>query len=442
VYVESLQEAVTSGDLNVLIVERQTKGGTVRRLKGVLFLLALLITGQVVAQETITVITASSALPKWEIAARVAEEKLGIHIDIVSQGYNETRQKIVTALAAGSSAYDIIITDTIWLPEFAEAGWLIPLDDRITKAYWEDGTEAWQQLASYKGDVYLIGAGYNAKIMLVNTNLLNQAGFDNPATTWEELVQQAKEMQRLGLVQYGIAWGWTEAEGLVCDYTLLLNAFGGKFQDANGNWVVNSEEAIQTLQFMVDTLHTDKVADPASVTLSDREVLQQFLAGDIPYVLSWTFGWSWAMDPNRSHVVDAAQITLIPGTRIAGTRSSTTGGGSGYGISAFSRNKDLAWEVLQIYGSPEVEFEFAKEIHLMAFTRKSVALNPEYLEMMPEAEIFLEQLKYNYSRPKFPQYAEFSAILQRQIHRALLREVSPKEALDEAQQQIMELIGL
>jgi len=393
------------------------------------------------AAETVTVITASSALPKWEVAARIIEERLGIHVDIVSQGYNETRQKIVTALAAGSPAYDIIITDTIWLPEFAEAGWLIPLDDRISKAYWEDGTEAWQQLASYQGDVYLIGAGYNAKIMLVNMDLLNRAGFDSPATTWEELVAQVKAMQEAGIVRYGIAWGWSEAEGLICDYTLLLNAFGGKFRDDSGNWVINSDEAVRTLQFMVDTLYTDKIADPASITLSDREVLQQFLAGDIAYVLSWTFGWSWAMDPNRSRVVDSAQITLIPGTRFAGTRSSTTGGGSGYGISAFSRKQDLAWQVLQIYGSPEVEFRFAQELHLMAFTRKSVALNPEYLELMPEAAIFLEQLQYNYPRPKFPRYAEFSAILQRQIHRALAGEVSPKNALDEAQRLILELVG-
>lgn len=388
--------------------------------------------------ETVTVITTTSALPKWELAARLVKEKLGIDLDIVSQGYNETRQKIVTAMAAGSSVYDIVLVDTIWLPEFVEAGWLVPIE--VAPEYWADGTEAWQQVTVYDDQIWLIGAGFNAKFMLVNKRLLQMAGFVNPPTTWEEFIQQALQMKRMGVVKYPIAWGWAEAEGLVCDYTILLAAFGGTYQDESGRWRINSAPALKALSFMVDTLHTYELAHPSSVILDDRAVMELFLNGDVAYVLTWTWGWTWAKDPNRSKVVDDVEPVLIPGTSFANTRSSTTNGGSGYGISAFSRKKDLARKVLDVYGSPETEMLFATELNMMEFTRKSVAQNPTYLAKFPFAAFFLEQLKYNYPRPRHPRYSEISSTLQRQIHRALLQEITPTDALSEAQRLVSGLV--
>lgn len=387
--------------------------------------------------ETITVITTTSALPKWELTARLVKEKLGIDLDIVSQGYNETRQKIVTAMAAKSSVYDIVLVDTIWLPEFVEAGWLVPLE--ISPEYWEDGTEAWQQVTQYKGHVWLIGAGFNAKFMLINKQLLEAAGFSQPPATWEEFIEQALRMKQMGVVEYPVAWGWAEAEGLVCDFTVLLAAFGGSYQDESGNWRIYSEPAVKALRFMTDTLTVHKIAHPSSVILDDRAVMELFLNGDVAYVLTWTWGWTWAKDPARSKVVDYVEPALIPGTLYANTRSATTNGGSGYGISAFSRKKQLAREVLEIYGSPETEYLFAAELNMMEFTRKSIATSPEYLEKFPFAAFFLEQLKYNYPRPRHPLYSEISNILRRQIHRALLGETTPEEALLEAQRLISEL---
>ena len=133
-------------------------------------------------------------------------------------------------------------------------------------------------------------------------------------------------MQEKGIVKYGIAWGWAQAEGLICDYTIILNSFGGEFFDNDGKIVLDTPEARAALQFMYDSIYTHGIADPASTSLTDREVMSLFLNEDIAFVINWDFGWTWSQDPAQSRVIDATRVGLIPGTDKKA--SSTTGGGS------------------------------------------------------------------------------------------------------------------
>ena len=52
--------------------------------------------------------------------------------------------------------------------------------------------------------------------------------------------------------------------------------------------------------------------------------------------------------------------------------------------------------------------------------------------MIQDFSVYGEQFNYLVTRPQLVSYARTSDILQTHLHRALLRKVSPKEAMDAA----------
>ncbi len=387
----------------------------------------------------VAVIVSSEVVPVWEHAAQLFKEKTGGDLEIVSQGYNETLQKIVTSQAAGSTAYDIAKVDTIWVAQFAKSGFLVPLDSYVSKEFIDDTLAASAEQMRYEGQLWALGGGYNAKFLYYNAKLLHDAGFSEPPRTWEELVRQSKAIQSKGLAKFGTAWGWAQAEGLVADFTLLLNDFGGKYRDPAGRWQLNGPAAVRTLTFMRDMLATDKVADPSSVTLTDRDVVTLFIEGRIPFLVSWTFAWAWSQDPSRSKIPYDTRIALVPGSAEAHTVSSSTGGGSGHGILKNSRQKDRAAQLLRIYVSPEMQRWAITTLKLDQITSPSVLRDPQLVRRAPELADFAKQYRYVYPRPILPWYSQWSSVVQLDLHKAFVGEMSPRQALDDAQHQVEEL---
>lgn len=383
-------------------------------------------------QDGLVVVSPESHVPFFEYIADQFEERYGVPLIIVSQAYDLTHEVIVTAAAGGNTGFDVAVIDTIYVANYALSGVVEPLDNFAGPEYFADFTESSMDMMTYNGRPYALGGGYNYKYFYYNDRILREAGFNAPPRTWDELVEMSRVIQEKGLARYGIAWGWSQAEGLVCDFTVLLYAFGGEYQDASGRWTIDTPEARAALQFMYDTIHTYKVADPASTSLSDREVMSLFMKGDVAFVINWDFGWVWARDPQRSLVVDDVRAGLIPGTdkRV----SATTGGGSGPAIMAGSQKKDLAWGLLELYVAPENQIGFLRDIESLRITRKSLSNLPE-LQQEP-FRTMLEQQKYAYPRAKVAWYPQFSRVLQTELHRALTGQKPVTQALADAQAQI------
>ena len=68
-----------------------------------------------------------------EATAKFTEET-GVAVEIEAVNYQTMHEKIVTEMTADKSSYDVVICDHTWIGEFAEAGWVIPLDDYIAES--------------------------------------------------------------------------------------------------------------------------------------------------------------------------------------------------------------------------------------------------------------------------------------------------------------------
>ena len=98
---------------------------------------------------------------------------------------------------------------------------------------------------------------------------------------------------------------------------------------------------------------------------------------------------------------------------------------------AHSKRKAAAWKLLEYMASPAWQTKAA--IVTGNYPILSSLYDDQVLQQrIQDFPVYGEQFKYLVTRPQLVSYARVSDILQTHLHRALLRKVRPKDAVDAA----------
>jgi multiple sugar transport system substrate-binding protein len=380
-------------------------------------------------------IVTSTYGPSLEAFAKDWTRQTGVPADVISQSYDTTYTKIVTALAGGSPT-DIVIVDSIWTAGFVQAGFLQPLDKFIGDVA-KDLVPVSIQQRMIGDKVYSMPISNEAKFFYYNADILKAGGYDRPPRTWEEVTKISMELRDKKLVKAGAIWGWQQSEGLVCDYAALVHGLGGKLVDDKDQWVVNQGAGVKALEFMVEQLKSG-AADPSSISLSDRQVVDSFSAGEHAFLISWSFALGALNNPTNSKVVDKIRIDLIPGFAAANTASTSVVGGSGFGITAGTKHADWAWDLIRFSTDKTRQVEIFK-IRSNVPVWKELYRDPAVTKAYPYISQMERQFEHATWRPNIPNYAEMSSVLQLHIHKALSGQSTPQQALDQARREMAKI---
>ncbi|MCX7595781.1 MAG: extracellular solute-binding protein, partial [Fischerella sp.] len=124
-------------------------------------------------------ITAPDAQPWRQGLIRDFEVKNpGIRINLV-EGPNATNlleDLYTSSFILGESPYDLVNMDIIWTPKFAAAGWLLPLDDRISKQELAAFSPKDVEGGRYQGKLYRIPMRSDVGMLYYREDLLKAAG--------------------------------------------------------------------------------------------------------------------------------------------------------------------------------------------------------------------------------------------------------------------------
>ena len=345
--------------------------------------------------------------------------------------YNARLDKINTAVNGGGG-FDVVQMDTIWTAQFASAGWVDDLTDRITDTIKKDVPESSLSAVTYQGKLYGMPLFNSAKHLFYNAKLIKDAGFDKPPTTLDEFVAQAKATTKSG--QWGSVWGWKQAEGLICDWiAIMFTKKGAQILDGNGKAVFNTMGGTEALQWMVDLLYTHKVADPASLEYTEDDVKKAFFTGTVALTYNWEGVLPDGNDPAKSKAAPNVKIGLLPGT--ADVKSSSINGSEGWAILKNAKNKEAAWKLLEYMASPAWQKKaavIAGDYPILS----SLYSDPDLAKQVQDFPLYGEQFKYLATRPQVANYAQASDIIQKHMHEALLQKVDPKAAMDAAADEV------
>jgi multiple sugar transport system substrate-binding protein len=391
---------------------------------------------------TIHVITMDQAAMSTSQFDEVAKEfeaaNPNIKVEMTYVPYEQVHDKIVTGMAASPPAYDVIMVDVIWYDEFVKAGYLADVTDRVTPDQRQNIFPTAWNVVTRNGKAYGMPWLLDTKYLYYNTDILKQAGFDNPPATWEELLTQAKAVKDQGLVEFPIVWSWAQAEAAICDFTVLLYGNGGQFLDASGQPTFNNDKGVEVLTWMKQTID-DGLSNPASVSDLENNVLDVMNQGKAAFSLNWLFAYdvsNFAAD--QSQVMGQVGITTIPVFQsMAGTlKSASVDGSTGFSVTATSANVDAAWKYIEYLTSEPTQMKYSSNM-LPVWSTAYQGNNLATLENATKGgsvtvPIFEEQFKYAVLRPNIPYYQEGSTALQLALQQALTGQSSPKDALDAA----------
>ncbi|MDQ6817528.1 MAG: extracellular solute-binding protein [Actinomycetota bacterium] len=343
--------------------------------------------------------------------------------------YEALHDKIVAAAPAGT--YDVVLGDVIWPPEFGSKGIVKDISSLLSGLPTSQIFPGALAMANYKTKYYGMPWILDTKYMYANGSMLKKAGI-SPAelTTWDGVVAALKKIKSKGVVRYPWLGSWSQAEAVVCDYAQLLGAFGGKFLDASGKPTFQTGGGLKALEFM-KMLLDQGLADPASTSSLEADVLKAFAQGKIAMNLNWTFQLAAALDPKQSNVTkDDVMIMHTPASS-AGGPAPGCNGGQPVMITTGSKHPNEAWEYIKFITSQTTQNGFVKDslpIWAASYNDATVVQNAGS-QLVSVAKT---QLPNMILRPQVPNYNAASQALQVQIQNALLGRKSPKDALNAA----------
>lgn len=372
---------------------------------------------------TITWATIAGFYTDWaEEVAKDYEAATGNKVNVVDIDFPQLYEKEVLEMVGGTGAYDIITYDVGWKAEFANNGYLAPLDDYIAASdpaeiQFEDVAPALVELTTgWKGNVYGLPYYTFTMGMFYRCDL-----YENPD---EMAAFEAKYGYPLDVPQTydqmaDIAEFFTRKAGdTLAGQTLEEDFYGiglmaGRFphiQDeimsiawTNGGGLINDDGTVNTpavteaTDFYVNELLP--YAPPGALTSAYDEVMGQMRQG----IIAQTAAFYLDQWPNA-----VKTETEVPGSEVCAAASPgahTWVGAFGLGLSVDSKHPDAAWEFLKFLSGPYAQRKFAEGGGTT--TRMSILTDPEILanrEAAGHFPVLVDVLDHAYESKFYPNY--------------------------------------
>jgi multiple sugar transport system substrate-binding protein len=345
-----------------------------------------------------------------------------VEIRSVPDAADQQHQLYVQWLNAHAPEPDVLQLDVIATPEFAAAGWILPLDPfhPATDEFFPVTIDA----NRWKGTLYALPWFVDVAMLYWRTDLLNEA----PAT-FDEVSSVVARAQREHGLPFGFVWSGARYEGLVTVFLEYLHGFGGRFFDAAGRVAVDSEAGIRGLTALSDAVHRDRISPADVLAWQEEQTRFAFQSGKSVVMRNWPYAYPLLGDRSASTVAGKFAVALMP--HASGGTSVATLGGQQLAINARTRHPELAYALLQFLTSPEQMLERARTAG--EYPSRPALYDADELATLgaPPGQI-RRIIEHAVPRPITPVYAELSELLQINLHSALTRQQEPAAALHEA----------
>ncbi|MBI4833767.1 MAG: ABC transporter substrate-binding protein [Planctomycetes bacterium] len=347
---------------------------------------------------------------------------------------NSREDMYARSFMAGESVYDMVYMDIIWVPKFASAGWISPLDEFFTpeeQAKFLPGDIAGSK---YQQKIYRVPVRTDAGMLYYRKDILEAHNL-KPPQTWDELNRIAIELQKPPEL-YGFTFQGMQYEGLICCFLEILWGGGTDLMDESNQIVIDSPQAIESLTWLCDLVNRYKIVPPDITKYQEEDARRLFQEGHAIFMRNWPYAWTLAQGI-ESPIKD--KIGIIPMVHKEGQRSAATLGGWGFAIAQSSPNKQAAWKFIQFVSGEKGQ-------KIMHFKNGAI---PTLHGLFKDAEIISESPHYSdlykvlltaRPRPGHPSYAHISDILQLYVSSALVGKETPESALKKAAQEIRQLL--
>jgi multiple sugar transport system substrate-binding protein len=341
--------------------------------------------------------------------------------------------RIQTALRSGSSP-DIIEAQHGWIPPYAQAGLLLPLDDVLEGR--ADYVATALDYVTWDGQLWGIPYRVDAHALFYNKSMFREAGLDpgRPPETWTELVQTARRLTKRradGRDQYGysITGGGEIGNTLFRSLPLIWMNGGDILSPDMTRATVNEQRAVEAVTFYTDMFTTHRVSPPSTLQDDGLASRRLFIAEAVAMYQSGQFDIATIRSENPG--LDLG-IAMLP--RPAGREPAVVLGGWSFIVPKAARHPDRAREFVRFLTTSERMGYFTDTFP----ARLSAMSQPRFAD--PLLAPFRRMLPYGRRLPPRRDWLQIVQIYFDGVQQILLGDRAPQQAMDVAAAEIQALL--
>ncbi|WP_349961817.1 extracellular solute-binding protein [Rhizobium sp. ZPR3] len=356
----------------------------------------------------------------------------GIKINNITMGYNEAIQKQVAAFAAGSSSYDVVQVDSIYLKGYAKAGHLLALDDLIPadelKDFFSDIPQTFRDMYGADGKTYGMATIGNCQRLIYNKAHLDAVGLDLPQT-WDDLLKASQKVVDPKTSRFGFIAGTERLAKAFGVWLPIYWANGGVLFDDKMKPIFADQNGVDSLAFLLELV---KTMPPGGAAYTEGDEVKAMASG-----LGTLDPVAWI--PDAQVTADAKtkpqlQSAVPPKGKVC---SAPVMGGLGLTVSKYCQDPKPAAQYVAWFNSRDVQSNMIVQHGGQPCRNSAWAANAT---AKPWFSAVAESLKLAKVRPQIPEWSQVDGEVGIQLSRAFAGEISPKEALETAQKSVDQIM--
>ncbi|CAM4168059.1 extracellular solute-binding protein [Paenibacillus alkaliterrae] len=347
-----------------------------------------------------------------------------IHVVPIRQANNAELKYTLISKASANRAPDVVRMDIAWVPEFSQSGLLLPLSDYsdfgdVTKLLQSNTGSA----GYYEGHHYSLPVNMNTKAAIFSKALLEKAGLDVPPSTFEEVIELAREHR------FKIGMGGMESwSSLPYVYALGGRMTNDTYSAATG--YLNGAATIKAVEELV-SLYNDKLID-RTVIKGGADNWEGVKTGNI----LMTDEGPWFYSVFQGGELERAVRSTIAVPFPAAYGPSSVLGGEDLVILRGSENPIQAWEFMK--------WMIRKDTQVAMSQTGLIPTNLEAKEMKANRESFIHPyavaLDQTFLRPPVKAWSRIDEIYAVYMAKIFQGELSVEDGLTQAAGKIDQLL--
>ena len=369
----------------------------------------------------------------WNHIIPMFEEETGAKVEFDTSPFADLYTKQAVLAAAHSPLYDVYSSHFAKISSFKD--YYMPLDKYLDAAYLEDVLpNAINPLRRADGAIVALPLWMDARLLYYNKEQFKEAGVEFPPKTWEELVRVAEKLTTAD--HYGLSLVGS-GDPALRQYSDFLWQAGGQFlSDDYSEPLFNSDAGVKALRFYSDLIHKDKVVPLDAVGFTWPENTKLFSQGNASMVFDW---------PGMASVYQEAlggEGTVGFAPLPCDATCESTAVAHAIAVNPDSKNAEAAAELAIFLASSKAQmegYEFQQRLPITKSVWDTILANAA--GSGKDRLLALKQAADNGKAwPKISQWADIALVLQSAIEKALAMQVSPKEALDNAANEVRSIL--
>ena len=341
-----------------------------------------------------------------ETCTKESNGKYKVEPEFLPTDASQQREQLVRRLGAEDPSIDIMGMDVIWTGEFANARWVErwqgPLEKQVTEKVFPNVVET----ASFEGDLYAAPFNTNTQLLWYRKDLVDRA-----PRTWDEMIDVAEELGpgNAGTIQVQA----NRYEGFTVWANALIESAGTQILRSPEEVELAEGPTVRALEVM-GRLANSSAAAPSMSTSDEDSARLGFEGGESAFMINYTFAYASAVGeaPDIAKNMGFARFPRVDENR----PSKPPLGGFNLAVSAFSENKDLAFEAAACLAGRKSQMT-AVELDGLPPSRSDLYAEKTVQKAYPGfAGLVKESIEGSGPRPTTPAYQDVSLAVQRSLH--------------------------